>query len=42
MNDILPRGRFVEFNYEEALGFMSEDFSVAVETNVPDMEDNSR
>jgi hypothetical protein len=39
MNDILPRGRYVEFNAEDALGFMSE--KILVESPVPDMEDES-
>lgn len=41
MNDVLPRGRFVEFDYEDRLGFVSTDNSVMVEPNVPDMEDQS-
>jgi hypothetical protein len=39
MNDILPRGRFVEFDYEEALGLVS-DNGPMVEPDVPDMEDS--
>lgn len=38
MNDILPRGRYVEFDYEDALGFIS-DNGPMVEPPVPDMED---
>ena len=39
MNDILPRGRSVEFNAEDALGFMSE--KILVESPVPEMEEES-
>ena len=40
MNDILPRGRFVEFDYEEALGMIS-DNGPMVEPDVPNMEDST-
>lgn len=41
MNDILPRGRFVEFDYEDALEFMEKE-SVMVEPPVRDTEDSDR